>query len=131
VAQSPAGWQEAPGFVRLFAPPPPGAAAYRAYVSPLDLEASLRAIASDPSLLHPPGSWDPRPVAPADAFGQSGSYDRFALARVYGARRPLLARGPRAEAGRVVESWTLISPYPDAELQTLQPGTLLIVVRLP
>jgi hypothetical protein len=131
VAQPPNGWQEAPEFVRLFAPPAPRAAAYRAYVSPLDLQAALRAITADPAMLHPPGSWDPQPVLAADAFGQSGSYDRFALARLYGARRPLVARGPRADGGQVVEAWTLISPYPDAELQRLQAGTLLIVVRLP
>jgi hypothetical protein len=50
---------------------------------------------------------------------------------VYGARRARVARGPRVVDGRVVESWTLISPYPDPGLQRLEPGTLLIVLKVP
>jgi hypothetical protein len=34
------------------------------------------------------------------------------------------------ENGRVVEAWTLISPYPDAQLEHLDSGTLLIVLHL-
>jgi hypothetical protein len=29
------------------------------------------------------------------------------------------------------ESWTLIAPYPDAALQRLEAGTLIIVLRVP
>jgi hypothetical protein len=71
-----------------------------------------------------------RPVAAAEAFGQSGGYNRWKLARLYGARRAKVARMPRVENGRVVEAWTLISPYPDPGLERLEPGTLLIVLRL-
>ena len=78
-----------------------------------------------------PARGSPGPVLPLDAFGLAGSYDRSALARVYGARQPLAARGARMENGRVVESWTLIWPYPDPALRRLEPGTLLIVLRLP
>ena len=117
--------------MRLFAPPPPRAAAYRLYVSPLDVPAVLRQMAGDPGLLRPPGAWEARSLVAAEAFGQSGNYERWRLARLYGARRPLVARGPTGEGGQGREAWTLISPYPDAELQTLQPGTLLIVLRLP
>ena len=30
-----------------------------------------------------------------------------------------------------MESWTLIAPYPDAALQRLELGTLIIVLRIP
>lgn len=125
-------WQDAPRFLGLFAPPGrQKAAAYRASVTALDLDTVLDRLAGDPALLRPPGAWEPRAVLPLDAFGQAGTYDRWALARLYGARRPRVARGPREADGRVVESWTLISPYPDATLQRLEPGTLLIVLRVP
>ena len=82
------------------------------------------------SLLHPPGAWVPAPVLPADAFGQTGSYDRSRLARLYGARRPVVARGPRGAGGRPSEAWTLVSPYPNRDLTRLESGTMLIVVDL-
>jgi hypothetical protein len=124
-------WQEAPAYRPLFAPRKAHSDAYRMYVSTLDLDAALRALAADDSLLRPPGAWQAQPVLPFDAFGQTGSYDRWKLARLYGARRPLVARGPKAENGRIVESWTLVSPYPDPSFERLEPGTLLIVLRLP
>ena len=86
---------------------------------------------ADASLVRAPGAWEPRPLLPLDAFGQAGRYDRSGLARLYGARQPRVARGARTENGRVVESWTLISPYPDAALRRLGAGTLLVVLRLP
>ena len=101
------------------------------YVSPLDLDAALRELRGDPSLLRPPGSWQPRETLPFDAFGQTGRYDRWKLARLYGSRRVRLARGPKALDGRVTESWTLISPYPDPTLSRLEPGTLLMVLKIP
>ena len=124
-------WREAPEFLALFAPPGPRADAYRAYVTTLDLETVLKRLTPDATLLRPPGAWMPRAVLPADAFGQAGAYDRWALARLYGARGPRVARGPKAADGRVTESWALISPYPDATLQRLETGTLLIVLRVP
>ena len=69
-------------------------------------------------------------MIPFDAFGQSGSYDRWKVAGLYRRRRAHVARGPRLDQGQT-ESWTLISPYPDASLQRLEPGTLLIVLRIP
>jgi hypothetical protein len=131
-AQEPAlPWREAHEFLALFAPPGPRAGAYRALVTPLDLETVLKRLTADTTLLRPPGAWQPRMVLPADAFGQTGAYDRWALARLYGARGPRVARGPKAADGRVTESWALISPYPDATLQRLEPGTLLLVLRVP
>jgi hypothetical protein len=41
-----------------------------------------------------------------------------------------VARGPRLDGG-YAESWTLIAPYPDVALRRLEPGTLIIVVRIP
>jgi len=130
-AQVGAPWRAAPGYLALFAPADGRAGAYRAYVSPLDLDRVLRGLEADRSLIQAPGAWRARPLPPADAFGQAGRYGRWALARLYGAQQPRVARGSRAEGGRVVESWTLVSPYPDTALRGLQAGTLLLVLRLP
>jgi hypothetical protein len=125
-----AGWQDAPQYVPLFAPSGPRAAAYHAYVSPLAMDVLIARLASEPSLLHPPGSWTPTAVIAADAFGQTGGYDRSRLARLYGSKRAIVARGPRGAAAHPTEVWTLISPYPSADLTRLEPGTLLIVLNL-
>ena len=130
-AQVDAPWRAAPGYLALFAPADGRAAAYRAYVSPLDLDRVLRGLEADRSLIQAPGAWLARPRSPADAFGLAGRYDRSTLARLYGAQQPRVARGSRAEGGRVVESWTLVSPYPDTALRRLETGTLLVVLRLP
>ena len=123
-------WQDAAGYLRLFAPVGARAAAYRIFVTTLPIDTLLGRLAQDPSLLHPPGAWVPAPVLPADAFGQTGSYDRSRLARLYGARRPLVARGPRGAGDRTEEAWTLVSPYPNRDLTRLESGTMLIVVDL-
>ena len=130
-AQVGAPWREAPEYVRLLAPADGRASAYRIYVSPLALQTTLQQLEGDAALVRAPGAWQPRPVQPWDAFGQAGLYDRSALARVYGAQQPRVARGGRMENGRVVESWTLVSPYPDTALRRLEAGTLLVVLRLP
>ena len=123
-------WQEAAGYLRLFAPFGTRAGAYRIFVTTLPMDVLLGRLVHDPSLLHPPGAWVPAPVLPPDAFGQTGSYDRSRLARLYGARRPVVARGPRGAEGRPGEAWTLISPYPSRDLTRLESGTMLIVVDL-
>ena len=131
VAQAPQGdWREAREFLPLFAPAGARAAAYRIYVSPRDLQTVLTQIGSEPSAMHPPGAWLPAAQLPLDAFGQTGGYDRSKLARLYGSKRALVARGPRESAGRPVEAWTLISPYPSRDLQRLEPGTMLVVLDL-
>jgi len=122
-------WREAPEYVRLFAPPAQQGA-YRAYVSPLGLEATLKEITADPAVLHPPGAWTPQAMIPFDAFGLSGSYNRWKVAGLYRSRRAQVARGPRVDQGQT-ESWTLVSPYPDEALQRLESGTLIIVLRIP
>jgi hypothetical protein len=128
-AAPPMQFREAPPFLALFAPRL-HRAAYRAYVSPLPLDAVLRQLAGDPETLRAPGSWEPKPALPFDAFGDAGTYDRFALARLYGATRVMVARGPRGANGIVAESWTLLSPYPDPDLTRLERGTLILVLRV-
>ena len=126
-------WTGAPGYLRLFAPSGPRAAAYHIYASPLGIDTLLARLASEPSLLHPPGAWMPAALLPGDAFGQTGSYDRSKLARLYGSKRALVAHGPRAPStplGASSEAWTLISPYPSRDLTRLEPGTMLIVLNL-
>jgi hypothetical protein len=124
-----AGWKDAPEYVRLFAPEAEQEG-YRAYVSPLGLDTLLEHISGDPAFLHPPGAWTPQAMIPYDAFGLSGGYNRWKVAGLYRSRRARVARGPRLDQGQT-ESWTLITPYPDATLQRLEPGTLIIVLRIP
>lgn len=125
----PSGWEEAPRFVALFAPRA-AAASYRAYASRAALDEAIASIREELFLHGQPGAFEPQPVAALDAFGQSGGYNRWKLAGLYGARRARVARGPRIENGQAVEAWTLISPYPDPTLSRLEPGTLLLVLRL-
>jgi hypothetical protein len=125
-----ADFRPTPEFLSLFTPRL-HRAAYRTFVSPLSIGDVLRRLGGDPLRMHPPGSWEPKATLPFDAFGESGTYDRFRLARLYGAARAMVARGPRGAAGVATESWTLISPYPDPDLARLQPGTLLIVLTVP
>ena len=127
---STARWQEAPDYVALFVARP-YRDAYRAFVSPLPLADVLRMVAPDAGSLQAPGSWTARPEGPTDAFGTGGTYDRWKLARLFGSHQPQVARGPRVRDGLVEESWTLVSPYPAADLSRLEQGTLLIVLRVP
>jgi hypothetical protein len=124
------GFREDSRYVHLFTPPrlPPGT--YRTWVSAEPLDTVLAAVRRDRSLGGAPGSFDPQPVQPREAFGQSGGYNRWKLALLYGGTRARVARGPRTENGQVTEAWTLISPYPDPELERLEQGTLLIVLHL-
>ena len=123
----PAGFHEAPDFARLFTPRGVPEGTYRAYVSSQGLDEVLTSLRGDRSFS---GSFEPRPLIASEAFGQSGGYNRWKLALLYGAKRARVARGPRMENGRVVEAWTLISPYPDSALELLNPGTLVIVLHL-
>jgi hypothetical protein len=69
--------------------------------------------------------WKVELLAPLDAFGTAGAYDRSTVSRLYGGRRAMVARGWIHENGHIV-SLTLVSPYPDATLTRLDPGTLII-----
>ena len=127
-AQPQPSWRDAPEYVRLFVPQTQRAA-YRAYVSPLGLEATLQQLTADPAILRSPGAWTPQAMIPYDAFGLSGSYNRWKVAGLYRSRRANVARGPRLDQG-ALESWTLIAPYPDEALHRLETGTLIIVLRM-
>src|SRR5437868_4520431 len=70
-------------------------------------------------------AWPREQVAPLDALGAAGSYDRALVARLYGAQRPTVARG-WIRRGDELESVTLISPVPDLMATRLEPGTLII-----
>jgi hypothetical protein len=69
--------------------------------------------------------WKIEALDPLDAFGSAGPYDRFAISRLYGGKRARVAHGWRQLGGHF-ESITLISPYPDASLTRLSPGTMTI-----
>jgi hypothetical protein len=64
-------------------------------------------------------------VEALDAFGTAGSYRRSALARLYGGRRVRVVRSWTSSGGRI-DSVTRLSPYPDASLTRLSPGTMEI-----
>jgi hypothetical protein len=68
---------------------------------------------------------EPEALNPLDAFGAGGLYNRSKLARLYRGARATVVRGWRQEGGRF-ESITLISPFPDAALSRLTPGTMEI-----
>jgi hypothetical protein len=123
-------WRDAPEYLPLVAPAGPRRAAYRTYVTALDLDTVLARLEGNPQWLAPPRAWKPQSLLPFDAFGQTGRYDRYKLAQVYGSRHAEVARGPVGRNGVVTESWTLVSPYPDPALDRLQSGTLLIVLSL-
>ncbi len=123
------GWQEAPAYLPLFTPRL-HRAAYTVYTSAAGLDDVLRPLATDTTLLRPPGAWQARATTPSAAFGEAAEYNRWQIARLYGATRARVARGARVADGRVPEAWTLISPYPDPDLERLNGGTLLIVLRM-
>ena len=60
-----------------------------------------------------------------DAFGAGGSYDRAKLARLYGGTRARVTHSWSRTSGEFM-SITRVSPYPDATLTRLTPGTLEI-----
>ena len=124
------GWRPAPGHLALFTPPR-HRAAYQAFMSSAPLDRALADLLASVPALRAPGSWEPARVAPADAFGPAGPYDRWQLVRLYGARAPQVSRGAVVRDGGSVETWTLISPFPDAALRRLDPGTLLLILRIP
>jgi hypothetical protein len=118
---APPGWTENPLFRSLFTPPRVPAGTYATFVTPRAIDDVLAEMNADV---------DPQAQVALEAFGQSGGYNRWKLARLYGATRARVARIPHVENGQVVGAWTLISPYPDPSLERLEPGTLLIVLRL-
>ena len=133
MAAAPAGatvlWQEAAEYVSLFAPAG-HAGSYRITVTRTGLDEVLKELSVDQTLARTPGAWGAGYESATDVFGTAGRYNRWLLARLYGSRQIRVARGARADRGRVVEAWTLISPYPSADLRTLHPGTMRLILNV-
>ena len=105
-----------PALTTLFAPPQVGLGRYEVCTTTEPLEE----VAAGGPHYGPIEQLDP-----LDAFGAAGSYSRAALARLYAGTRVRVARGWIEYADRF-ESITLLSPYPDATLRRLVPGTMVI-----
>jgi hypothetical protein len=107
-----------PALTALFTPPRPGLGRYEVCTTtdPLvDVAARAAGRHYGPSEL----------LEPLEAFGAAGSFSRAALARLYAGKRVRVARGWIEHVDRF-ESVTLLSPYPDATLTRLLPGTMVI-----
>jgi hypothetical protein len=90
------------------------------------LAGRLRALDAAPA----PGAWAVERAGVFDAFGVEGPYDKARLARLFGGSSPSVARGTLVTtSGR--RAFTLLSPFPDASLSSLQRGTMVIVTTLP
>jgi hypothetical protein len=114
---------------RLFTPvsaPPGRYVVYRSDRPIGDIVKDLKAQDPSPS----PGAWEPTRPEAHDAFGQEGAYDRSRLARLFRGQRVTLIRGS-LRRGEGHTSYTLISPYPNASLTVIEPGTLVIEFRIP
>ena len=122
-------WRDAPEYVTLFTPVNQRSS-YSAAVSTASLESVLADVMEDAMAALAPGSWQPRSESPQDAFGTAGVHNEWLLKRLYGSRQARVARGARMDRGRVIESWTLISPYPSTDLRTLHPGTLRMILKI-
>ena|SRR5437899_77436 len=108
-----------PALTALFTPARPSIGRYQICTTaePVDVVAAQNADA--------PHYGPSEMLDPLDAFGTAGPYDRAALTRLYGGKRVRVARGWIDSADRF-EAITLLSPYPDATLTRLLPGTMII-----
>ena len=111
-----------PALTVLFTPLRPGIGRYEVCTTTDPLEA-IAAEAGGPH--YGPSEL----LEPLDAFGAAGSYNRAALTRLYAGKRVRVARGWTQNADRF-ESVTLLSPYPNATLTSLLPGTMVITWTL-
>jgi len=110
-------------FTRLFTPPRPILGRYEVCTTSAAVEELLQA---QPGRLGTARRYGPIEALEAlDAFGASGTYKRTSLSQLYGGTRVRVVRGwSESDAG--FQSITLLSPYPDATLNRLLPGTLEI-----
>ena len=90
-----------------------------------DLTAALKRCDAAPA----EGAWQLTRMEAHEAFGQAGIYDRLRLAQLFGGTRVDVVRGSLAHDG-LRDGYTLISPYPDASLTAVNPGTLVIVLHV-
>jgi hypothetical protein len=104
----------------LFTPEHPQLGRYEVLSTPAPLPEAMRDAGKAGAI-----TWTVDAEGPLDAFGTGGSYNRSAVSRLYGGRLAAVARGWMQEPGHI-ESVTLMSPYPDASLARLNPGTLIV-----
>ena len=120
--------QPRPELGRIFTPltAPPGAYTVATTNRAIaDLAAALKICDAAPA----EGAWRVTRLEAHEAFGQAGIYDRLRLAQLFGGTRLEIVRGSLAhDGGR--DGYTLISPYPDASLTAVTPGTLVIVLHV-
>ncbi len=102
-----------PGLTRLFTPLRPVLGRYEVCTTERPIADVARA------------DWTVEELEPLDAFGAAGMYDRSALTRLYGGQRVRVARGWIQDSSHF-ESVTVLSPYPDASLTSLQHGSMVI-----
>jgi hypothetical protein len=107
-----------PALAELFTPPYPIVGRYELCTT------------AQPIAALAPGEMKIEAVDPLEAFGTAGSYDRFAVVRLYGGTQAQVGRR-WTDAGGEFQSQTFISPYPDATLTRLVPGTMIITLRVP
>ena len=111
-----------PALTALFTPLRPAVGRYDVCTTDQPLERVATDTAEGPGGPH----YGPSELLdPLDAFGSAGSYSRAALARLYNGQRVRVVRGWLDRDGHF-ESITLLSPYPDATLTKLVPGTMII-----
>ena len=113
-----------PALTALFTPARPAVGRYEVCITEDTLDQVVAAAATGTRFA------DAELLEPLDAFGAAGSYNRSALARLYGGKRVRVARGWRRTDGGIV-SVTVLSPHPDAALTRLLPGTMILTWRSP
>ena len=118
-----------PALTRLFTPRAVPAGTYEVYRSSRTLAEIAESLRSQ-DRTRAPGAWKATRQEVPDAFGSASLHDRFRLAELFTGLRPLVARGSLVREGRR-EAYTLISPYPDPTLSTLEGGTMIIVFHVP
>jgi hypothetical protein len=113
---------------RIFTPlrAPAGAYSVTTTNRPIaELAAALKACDTAPV----EGAWQVTRLEAHEAFGQAGIYDRLELAQLFGGKRLDVVRGSLARDG-ARDGYTLISPYPDASMTAVNPGTLVLVLHV-
>jgi hypothetical protein len=116
---------------RTFTPRTVAKDTYRVYVTQTGIDEVAAAFRAAAPAANARGAWTAQEMDPLDAFGEAGPYDRAKVARLYIGLRARVAHGPIVEGGRTLASITLVSPYPNASLSRLEPGTLIIDFRIP
>ena len=115
-----------PALTALFTPPHPRLGRYNVCTRDEPVEEPLARASNGPDSPH----YSPIQFLEAlDAFGSGGTYDRAALVRLYRGQRVRVVRGWIERRDRF-EAVTLLSPYPDASLMHLMPGTMVITWTL-